>query len=34
MDTADLNMKRTMTYLIVGLFGIFLGIIYLANAIA
>ncbi len=33
-DTADTNMKRTMTYLTIGLFAIFLGLLFLANSIA
>ena len=34
MDNADLNMKRIMTILFGGLFGIFVGIIYMVNMIA
>jgi hypothetical protein len=33
MDHADIAMKRTMTLLFTGLFGVFLAIIYLANTI-
>ena len=33
MDNADIQMKRVMTLLFGGLFGVFLGIIYLANMI-
>jgi len=33
MDHADTVMKRTMTWLFTGLFGVFLSIIYLANTI-
>jgi len=32
-DTQDANMKRTMTYLMMGLFATFLGIILLANSL-
>jgi hypothetical protein len=33
MDNADIGMKRVMTLLFTGLFGVFLGIIYLVNTI-
>jgi hypothetical protein len=33
VDKADLGMKRVMTYLFSGLFGVFLAIMYLANSI-
>ena len=33
MDATDLSMKRTMTYLFSGLFGVFFAIIYLVNMI-
>ena len=33
MDNADIGMKRVMTLLFTGLFGVFLGIIYLVNMI-
>ena len=33
MDTTDLSMKRTMSYLFAGLFGVFFAILYLANTI-
>ena len=33
MEHEDTAMKRTMTYLFTGLFGVFLSIIYLANTI-
>lgn len=33
MEHADTMMKRAMTYLFTGLFGVFLAIIYLVNVI-
>ncbi len=33
MEHADTFMKRAMTFLFVGLFGVFLSIVYLANVI-
>ena len=33
-DAKDSSMKRTMTYLMIGLFGIFFSIIILANSIS
>ena len=33
MEHSDTLMKRAMTYLFIGLFGVFLSIIYLANVI-
>lgn len=32
-DTQDANMKKTMTYLMVGISVIFFGLLYLANTI-
>ena len=34
MENEDLNMKRVMTFLFTGLFGVFFGIIYMVNMIA
>lgn len=33
MDSADQNMKRVMTFLFTGLFGVFFAIIYMVNMI-
>lgn len=33
MDNADSEMKRVMTYLFTGLFGVFFAIIYMVNMI-
>ncbi len=33
MEMTDATMKRVMTYLFAGLFGVFFGIIYLVNMI-
>ena len=33
-DTQDKIMKKTMTYLMLGLGAVFLGLLYLANTIA
>jgi hypothetical protein len=33
MDTTDTGMKRTMSYLFIGLFSLFFSIIYLVNVI-
>jgi len=33
MEQTDSTMKKTMTYLFSGLFGVFFGIVYLVNVI-
>lgn len=33
MDAADLGMKKVMSYLFTGLFGVFLALMYLANSL-